>query len=443
MRAFRWIIAAGVVAAAVVTVLISVRPADAIPAWTRKYGVDCNSCHVAGFKLTRMGQDFLRAGHQMEGGKEEANLSDHVSVAQKSRFNWSETETGGVKSARVNSFEQHALAVYMGGPLQKDFSYFAELYWHENSGKTSGTADLDDYARSKLADAYVQYLNRQDEESYTSIRFGQLSPFLLHLHGTGARLSQNRPYVLNDGTVGDNPYKPFTRQYGIEVSQFVKGFNVAAAMMNGTGAKLFNRVDNDLKKDVYGTLDYSFDQYGSMLGVYGYAGHYPLFVDKPVVIPTGTAGATIPSSSKVLGYTTYDDFNQLGVLGNLTRKQGALVGALFTGKNEFTSQVPTEAWFPVDSLTTTTSEIKSMGYYAEVQLYTLHPRVQPFVRYDFWDPNTDVDDNEVLGPLFGISWRALDAGRLVAHYTQLKTKKPAPAAEPTKKTFTFEVNFMF
>lgn len=440
MRAFRWIIAAGVVAA-VVAAMISVRPASAIPAWARAYKLDCNACHVAGFKFTRTGQDFLRAGHQMEGDRGDQNLSDHVSVAQKSRYNWSETETGGVKSARVNSFEQHALSIYMGGPLQKDFSYFAELYWHENSGKTSGTGDLDDYARSKLADAYVQYLNRQSEESYTSVRFGQFSSYLLHLHGSGARLSQDRPYVINSGTVGDNPYKPFVRQYGVEVSQFVKGFNVAAALMNGTGGKLFNRVDNDLKKDVYGTLDYTFDQYGSMLGVYGYAGHYPLFVDKPLA--TGTAGSAIPSASKVLAYTTYDDFNQLGVLGNLTRKQGALVGALFTGKNEFTSGTPTEVVFPLDSLAATKSEIKSMGYYAEVQLYTLHPRVQPFVRYDFWDPNTDVDDNEVLGPLFGISWRALDAGRLVAHYTQLKTKKPAPAAEPVKKTFTFEVNFMF
>lgn len=419
MRAFRWIIAAGVVAAAVVTVLISVRPADAIPAWTRKYGVDCNTCHVAGFKLTRMGQDFLRAGHTMEGGKEEVNLSDHVSVAQKSRFNWSETDTSGVAYGKVNSFEQHALAVYMGGPLQKDFSYFAELYWHENSGKTSGTADLDDYARSKLADAYIQYLNRQDEDSYTSIRFGQFSPYLLHLHGVGARLSQNRPYVLNDGTVGDNPYKPFTRQYGIEVSQYVKGFNVAAALMNGTGAKLFNRVDNDLKKDAYATADYTFDQYGSMLGVYGYVGHYPLYLDNA-------------TKYKAQGY---DDFNQIGLLGNATIKQGAVVGAFFSGNNEFS----TEAVTPVDSLST----VKSMGYYAELQVYSLHPRVQPYVRFDFWDPNTDVDDNEVQGPLFGISWRALDAGRLVAHYQQLKTRKTAPTPEPTKKTFTFEVNFMF
>ena len=31
------------------------------------------------------------------------------------------------------------------------FSYFAEMYFHENSGKNAGTSDFNDFARSKLA----------------------------------------------------------------------------------------------------------------------------------------------------------------------------------------------------------------------------------------------------------------------------------------------------
>jgi hypothetical protein len=58
------------------------------------------------------------------------------------------------------------------------------------------------------------------------VRFGQFAPYLLHLHGVGARLSQDRPFVINSGTIGDNPYKPFTRQYGLELSQYYRGFNV-------------------------------------------------------------------------------------------------------------------------------------------------------------------------------------------------------------------------
>lgn len=424
MRVSRWIVTGSLALSAAAMLMALARPATAIPAWARKYEVDCSSCHVAGFKLNRMGQNFLRSGHQTAGWEEKQDISGHVSVAQKSRFNWGQTVVdGNVKpGSKVNSFEQHALSLYMGGPLQKEWSYFAEMYWQENSGNTSGSSDLNDYARSKLADAYLQYIHHENDEQYTSVRFGQFSSFLLHLNGVGARLSQDRPYVINSGTVGDNPYKPFVRQYGLEVAQSVRSFTATAAVMNGTGAKLFNRVDNDLKKDAYGTLDYSFDDYGSMLGVYGYSGHYPLRADNAVK------------------YATYDDFNQLGVLGNFTRKQGALVGAFFSGRNEFS--LTNEVAAPADTADAAIEQ-KSMGYYAEAQLYTLHPRVQPYVRWDFWDPNTDVDDNEVSGPLFGINWRALDAGRLVAHYQILKTKKGSATLDETKHSVVFEANFMF
>jgi hypothetical protein len=411
----------GLAGSAVGLGLVAARPADAIPAWTRKYGMDCSSCHVAGFKLNRLGQNFLRAGHTMADDAGAKNdVSTHVSVAQKSRFNWSTTEVNDVTTAKTNSFEQHALSLYMGGPLQKEFSYFAELYWHENSGNTSGASDLNDYGRSKLADAYLQYLNRQSDESWTSVRFGQFSPYLLHLHGVGARLSQDRPYVINSGTVGDNPYKAFQRQYGLEVSQYVRNLYAAVGLMNGTGGKLFNRVDNDLKKDVYGTVDYSLDEAGSMLGLYGYLGHYPLAVDKPTA------------------YVGYDDFNQLGVLGNYSRKEGAVVASLYSGKNEFTRVNDLAA--PFDSLAAV--DQKSLGYYAELQVYALHPRLQPYFRWDFWDVNTDVDDNEVSGPLVGVSWRAMDAGRLVLHYQQLTSKK-GTSPEEKKNSIVFEANFMF
>lgn len=424
MRAYRWILSGALSAVALVAFLVSVRPASAIPAWSRRYEVDCSSCHVAGFKLTRMGQNFLRSGHQTVGWEEKKDLDGNVSVAQKIRYNWGQTDIDGATKpgSKTNSFEQHALSLYMGGPLQKDFSYFAELYWHENSGNTSGASDLNDFGRTKLADAYLQYLNRTSDEVYTSVRFGQFGPYLLHLHGVGARLSQDRPYVINSGSIGDNPYKPFTRQYGLEVSQYYKGLNVAAAILNGTGGKLFNRVDNDLKKDAYATLDYTFDDQGSMLGVYGYLGHYPLRVDNAVK------------------YAGYDDFNQLGVLGNYTRKEGAVVGALFSGSNKYA--LTNEVTAPADTADTTI-EPKSMGFYAELQIYSLHARVQPFIRYDFWDPDTDVKGNEVSGPLVGVSWRALDWGRLSAHYQMLKTEKGSSTLDETRKTITFEANFMY
>lgn len=93
----------------------------------------------------------------------------------------------------------------------------------------------------------------------------------------------------------------------------------------------------------------------------------------------------------------------------------------------------------MDSLT----EIKSLGYYAELQAYAIHPRLQPYLRWDFWDPDTDVDDNEVSGPLLGISWRALDHGRIVGHVQRLTTKNPVAAKERTENSLVIEANWMF
>lgn len=397
---------------------------EAVPAWGRAEGVDCSNCHVAGFKLTRMGQDFLRSGHRIEDSKDTGNLSHHISVAQKSRYNWSKSiADDGTGKKVVNSFEQHALSLYMGGPLEKEWSYFAELYWHENSGNTSGASDLNDYGRSKLADAYVQYLHRYDEKSYSAIRFGQFSPFLLHMHGVGARLSQDRPYVINSGTVGDNPYKPFARQYGIEATYSKNGVTGAAALVNGTGGKLFNRVDNDLKKDFYGTLDYQIDENGSMLGVYGYLGHYPLAAD----------------NSFKYAPNSYDDFQQVGVLGNYTIERGALVGAFFTGRNEYVLRGDFAG--PADTAHVTV-EPKSMGYYAELQFYA-HARFSPYLRYDFWDPDTDVEDNDISGYMLGMSWRALDHGRIATQFSQMKTANANPDKVVKENRLSIELNFMY
>jgi len=412
-------------APAAVLLLAIAKPAQAVPAWTRRYGVDCSSCHVAGFKLTRMGQNFLRSGHSMESDKKDANLSDHLSVAQKSRYNYSKAKNeDGTGKKVVNSFEQHALSLYMGGPLEKEWSYFAELYWHENSGSTSGASDLNDYGRSKLADAYLQYVRRQNDESFTSVRFGQFSPYLLHLNGVGARLDQDRPYVINSGTVGDNPYKPFQRQYGLEVAQYMNGFYASAALVNGTGGKLFNRVDNDLKKDAYATLDYTLDDNGSMLGVYGYTGHYPLAVDNAFKYQA----------------QSYDEFRQVGLMGNYTMKQGALIGAVYSGQNEYVLRKDFAG--PADTAAVTVKP-KSLGYYVELQVYGLHPRVQPYLRYDFWDADTDLADNEIAGPMLGMSWRALENGRLVGQVSQLKTRSAAVGKEFTENKLTIEANFMF
>ena len=151
-----------IVSGIIVCFIVSFISSDvfAVTAWARKYGFDCTVCHWSVNKLNKTGQDFLRQGHM--NFKEDASgksLSDYLSLTAKIRFN----------TFKQDTFEQHAFSVYTGGPLDKGFSYFAEMYLHENSGNTSGTSDFSDFGRSKLAEAFLQY-TYGDEKDFTKAR---------------------------------------------------------------------------------------------------------------------------------------------------------------------------------------------------------------------------------------------------------------------------------
>lgn len=397
---------------------------NAITAWGRKYEVSCNVCHIAGYKLTYAGQQFLRHGHQLPGAEsKEANMSDYFSITMKIRA-WDKNTTvqqSGAADAITtkNSFEAHALSIYSGGPLDSGFSYFTEMYLNENEGKNPGEntesteSDMGDWARSKLAEAYLQYGNERDDLYFTA-RAGRIMPWLIHLHGGGARLEYSRPLPLTS-IVGDNPYRPFSRQFGIGAGVGYGELFFEAGVVNGTG-KYENTVEigTDTYKDIYTTLDYSIGDNGSMIGVYYYYGQFPLHLLKT---PKGA---------------TADKFNQTGVLGQYVIKHGALIGAYFTGSDEYT---PTGK--------TSNATYKSQSYYAELQGYFMDSALSPYFRWEFFDPDTDnSDSSEKSGPVLGVHWKPFEHGRFVLEASNYTTNDSS-----TKKTInrdiTLEMQFIF
>ncbi len=137
-------------------------------------------------------------------------MFDYVSLAYKWRLNGGE--------GKLETFESHSFSIYTGGPLGKGWSYFTELYFHENSGSTgkpSTETDFGDYGRSKLAESYIQY-TKGGMDKYFSFRFGNIAPQLLHIHGLGARIEQSRNYLMSSGKVGSNPFTIFARQAGMD-----------------------------------------------------------------------------------------------------------------------------------------------------------------------------------------------------------------------------------
>lgn len=425
-KTIKWI-GAGLLAIAAMALLTPER-GESITAWARKYGVSCNVCHVSGYKLTRAGQQFLRGGHKMPGADDsDANLSNYLALTMKLRT-WGKSKTVNenpkptVKESR-NSFEAHALSLYTGGPLDKGFSYFAEFYLHENEKKNpkenteSTESDMGDWARSKLAEAYLQYQSSGDDVYWTA-RMGRIMPWLIHLHGGGARLEYSRPLPLTS-TVGDNPYRPFSRQYGAAAGYALKDLFLEAGIVNGTG-KHENSVEtgSDTAKDYFASLDYSIGDNGSMVGVYYYQGEYRL-----------------DWFGKAL---SEDRFDQVGLLGNYTfdllGQKGALIGAAFKG---------TDKYIPTGATTTNRKRFFSDAYYVELQSYWRDGDLSPYVRYDYFDPDTSkASSKDKAGPVLGLHWKPMDHGRFVLEGSQYTTHDSS-VKTTRDNDVTLEMQFMF
>lgn len=426
---------------AVSWMIAPVRDANAITAFARKYGVSCNVCHVAGYKLTATGQKFLRGGHKMPGApaeEKDVKLGDYLALTAKLRSQATgskvvEQDKEDVKKSGTN-FQAHALSLYSGGPLDKGFSYFAEYYLSENESVSADPAKLVDeknslqgnWARSKLAEMYLQYHKYFADDVFVSARMGRIMSSLVHLHGGGARLEYSRPLAFNT-TLGDNPYKTYNRQYGWSAAGAYKDLFVEAGLVNGTG-KFENAVELDTEqhKDVFLTADYTLDSNGSMIGAYWYKGYYPLHW-----IAKAKGG---------------DRFYQYGLMGNWTFKPGpvggSLIGSVLWGNDRFT---------PTGATQTQEMSHQSLGYYVEAQAHLMDDVLAPYFRWDYI--NTDRARNgEKFGPVLGLNWKPMDHGRFVLEYSRYLSRgvsaSPTPPIQGKKKDtqsydLTLELQYMF
>lgn len=432
-------IAFAIVAAFMVITLFE-NQAFAIAAWARRYKQDCTSCHAQVNKFNKAGKQFLMLGHRLYGDsweqkaaggeaaefgvKEEPealSLSDYFSITQKTRAigRITEFEDEKIKSEKESTFDVEAFPIYTGGPLGKHFSYFTEIYIHESaSGKVFASdlaGDFRDYGRTKLADSFIQF-NAGNEKIYTAIRAGQLQSWFIQFHGAGARLPISRPYVIEASQVGQNPYRPRQRNYGVEVNQYVKGLIGSLGIVNGTGHVPFNVRDNNNFKDLYGTAVYMLDKSdskfdGSDVGVYGYLGRYPV---------------TEKKEGKI-NQLYDDDFYRVGAGGSLVYSGLEVSGVVLTGKNTVSAKEDKQT---------------NLGFFVEAD-YVLNKWLAPFMRYDYFDPNTNKELDEVKGVVFGISYHMLRWGRAVLENSIQKTSNKDPKLSKTTFASTLELQYMY
>ena len=388
----------------IVTLLVFLaipQDAYAIAAWAKKYNVDCATCHNVGQSaLNPVGKDFLRRGHRLSADADEVvtDLSKLLSFNTKLRFHDSNA------SGRNSTFEVHAFSIYTGGALSNHFSYFTEMYLYENTGKTSGPADS--AYHSKLADAYLMYTSHPDDNTYTTVKFGQISSSqMLLFWGVGPRYTETRNYLVNNSGVSPNTYKPFMRNFGAEIAQTVNNFHASFAVLNGTGSGFTNSIDNNESKDIYGTVDYSLGNQGSAVGVYGYRGR-------------GLVGSSSGSSWE-------NEFSRVGLFGRWVNGPLTVTSAVTRGTEQLDSN---------------DNRADNLGLLLETD-YEFTDKVAVFGRYDYFDSNRSKLNDQLSGPMFGVNYRLFDTSRMTFEYHKQGKWVPVDQSKPWE--CRVEVSFMF
>lgn len=366
--------------------------AHAISAWARRYNTRCDMCHWQLNKLNKFGQEFLHRGHRLpnEGAKENegyASIDKYLSFTSKIRYK--------DQNRNEPTFDIEAFSLYMGGPLSENYSFFVEQYLHE-----SQTAGAD---REKLADAYLHYKSTGDEK-YATLRAGQIQPYLMMTHGTGPRLAVSRPMLLNDVTVGSNPYRPRQRQYGAEAGYVMEdiGLRGYLGIVNGTGHTPANiNQDNNSYKDQYLTLEKVIDKKGSNIGLYGYNGRYP-----------------ISSGNNV---TFQDNFWQGGLTGEYVfNDKFSVFGVGLLGENRRSNGTDRDSY----------------GAFLEGN-YRIIDDLAAFARYDYFDPDKDASRDFTRGSSIGLSHWLTDFARITG---EVQSKD---SATTTSDNYWLELQFMY
>jgi hypothetical protein len=263
------------VAAALVYAVLAPQPGQAIPAFARKYGVKCYTCHTIPPVLNKTGYMFKRLGYRMPpdemdgtkpapkvatlGNDIKFNLINTLAIITQGSFTVDKTAGGGASPVSSSSFNLDEAALFSGGAVpDTGFSYFTQFELYQG-----GSSDLEQ--------AFMSYTAGRANSSYF-IKAGEM-----HMQeGEGTRAAMmyslfgDPPPILEDTSpvnfsldqhpVGVNAGYTWASNY------FKQVFAVSAKATNGLNADgseiLFNSTKNS--KDYWFDADYWFGPDGGV-----------------------------------------------------------------------------------------------------------------------------------------------------------------------------------
>lgn len=322
-----------------------------IPAWSRKYNMNCSGCHYpAAPRLNATGIRFRWAGFRMPeelGEKVEVtNLSNYISLRGRMRYEYSKTEDQPVSTS---GFTFNDVTLFYAGALERRFGAFVELEREPNAEVALVANVLGIWGK---------------EKSYGGFRAGQMHWLLRDgVAGFDRPTGVRTPTPVGGRLTGGTNAIPFTfstDQLGVE-SFYVSGRNrLSAEILNGIRPDgSGDPSDSDPEKDFTVIDQFLFDDAGSGLTAVGYYG------------TVKGINAAEPANRS--------HFTRLAISANKIVQNWELLGGFAWGKDQ--------------DLPQGTADITGQGYWVTGQYQFSKSMLTLFGRYEFVDPNTDVDDN--------------------------------------------------
>jgi hypothetical protein len=255
---------------------------DAIPAFARKYGFNCNMCHVAFIKLNDLGQRFRDNGYQIPGqvGGEKSifDIAPPLAIRTTTGFSLYNRKEA-THDSTTNTFNIYGFDLLAGGVMHKNVS-FMFIYTpriDEPAADAAGPGAFADNPSQNATLESVSLVLSNIVPNVLNLRIGRFEP---GYHAISSKRSYYifQPYEVYAFADPSVAYVFDDNQIGIEATGHCKcGCKYALGVVNGNGGN----PDNNKHKDVYLNLSHTFSKgdgqsAGQRIGVFGYSGWEPL-----------------------------------------------------------------------------------------------------------------------------------------------------------------------
>jgi len=401
------------VALALIALLLTPTTSEAIPAFARKYGFNCNMCHTAYTKLNDFGQRYRDNGYQIPGqeGGEKTVFDIAPPIAMRTTAGFTVYDASDHTTAGFNLYGLDLLAA---GVLHKDISFL--LIYTPRIDEPAADYRGPDYAMpaqvATIESANLVFSNIVRDA--LSLRVGRFEP-AYHPFSSKRKYNIFAPYEVYTFTTPSNKFVFDDNQIGIEASGHMRtGFKYGLGVVNGNGGN----PDLNVAKDLYVNLFQTFGKgdgqsAGQRIGAFAYYGWQPTNLPQGAI--TSPTGETDGKDNKA--------FYRLGLDGSVNLETLNLALFYMMGSD--------------DKGLNTLDPGKNYDYsggFAELNWAgLLDNRLVASVMYNFvrpptYDSDRQVDAFSVLLRYYFGDWTAVNVA-LHAEYTYRQTGKDHPLKE--------------